>query len=65
MYQDIIDAAGFTVWARMQAGQPLTMALCREVTTELGCSTAAAERVYYQVRQWRSGISQTRRLGGR
>jgi hypothetical protein len=64
MYQDIIDAAAFDVWARMQAGQPLTMALCREVTTELG-KPAYADKVYWLVQQWCSGIAQTRRLSRR
>jgi hypothetical protein len=65
VWQDAIDAAGFTVWARIQAGgEPLTMALCREVVAESG-STARANAVYFLVRGWESGITRTRRLGGR
>jgi hypothetical protein len=64
VWQDAIDAAAFAVWARIQAGQPLTLALCREVITELD-STARANEVFYLVRQWRSEVSRTRRLGGR
>ena len=64
MYQDKIDAAAFAVWARMQAGQPLTMTLCHRVIGELG-STARADRVYYVVRQWQSEVSRTRRLSRR
>jgi hypothetical protein len=62
--QDIIDAAAFDVWARMQDGQPLTMALCHRVIAELG-STARANEVYYLVRQWRTEITRTRRLSRR
>jgi hypothetical protein len=31
MRQDIIDAAAFSVWARVQAGEPLSMTLCHRV----------------------------------
>jgi hypothetical protein len=64
MRQDIIDAAAFDVWARIQDGQPLTMTLCPRVVAELG-STARVNEVYFLVRQWRSEITRTRRLGGR
>jgi hypothetical protein len=64
VYQGTIDAAGFAVWARIQGGEPLTLALCREVVAELG-STARPNAVYFQCRQWDSGITQTRQLGRR
>jgi hypothetical protein len=56
MYRDVVDAAGFAVWERVQAGEPLTGQLCQRVVAELG-STANAERVYYQARKWRSEIA--------
>jgi hypothetical protein len=62
--QDIIDATGFAVWERVQAGEPLTMQLCQRVVAELG-STARPNAVYFQCRQWDSGITQTRQLGRR
>ena len=48
----------------MQAGEPLTLGLCREVITELG-STANADRVYYLVRRWQADTTRTRRLSRR
>jgi hypothetical protein len=56
--------AAFSVWARIQAGEPLTVAVCREVITELD-STARANEVFYLVRPWQADITRTRRLGGR
>jgi hypothetical protein len=38
--QDVVDAVSFAVWERVQAGQPLTLALCREVA-ELGSTVNA------------------------
>ena len=64
MRQDKIDTAGFEVWARVRAGQPLTMALCHQVIAESG-STANAQNVYFQVRQWQAETTRTRRLGRR
>jgi hypothetical protein len=40
------------------------VALCRQVVAELG-STARPNSVYFQCRQWHSGVSYTRRLGRR
>jgi len=62
--QDVIDAASFAVWARIQDGHPLTMASCHQVIAELG-STARAHRVYHQVRQWQADTDRTRRLSRR
>jgi hypothetical protein len=62
--QDVIDAAGLTVWTRVQGGEPFTMALCREAATELD-KPAYANSVYRQVQQWREGIDHTRRLSRR
>jgi hypothetical protein len=64
VYQDAIDAAGFAVWARTQAGEPLTMDLCRQVISDSD-STANAGRVYRLVRQWQAQIDDTRRLSRR
>jgi hypothetical protein len=64
VWQDKIDAAGFAVWARIQAGESLTMQLCRQVIAELG-STARPERVHYLVRQWQADTARTRRLSRR
>jgi hypothetical protein len=47
-----------------QSEETLTMALCRQVITESD-STAKAHEVYFQVRQWQSGIARTRWLGRR
>jgi hypothetical protein len=58
--QDVIDAAGFAVWRRIQAGEPLTLQLCRQVIGESGCSTARAHRVYRQVQQWQADTDRTR-----
>ena len=64
MRQDVIDAAGFTVWTRVQGGEPFTMALCREVATGLG-RPAYASSVYRLVQQWQAQINDTRRLSRR
>ena len=64
MYQDVVDAVGFVVFERVQAGEPLTIELCRRVVAELG-SCARPNAVYFQCRQWDSGITQTRQLGRR
>jgi hypothetical protein len=64
MYQDVVDAVSFVVWERVAGGEPLTLALCREVVTELG-SAARPNAVYFQCRQWHSGVSYTRRLSRR
>lgn len=64
MRQDITDITAFTVWARIQGGEALTMALCRQVFTELD-STARADRVHYLVRGWQADTARTRRLGRR
>ncbi|MGO9154795.1 hypothetical protein [Mycobacterium sp.] len=64
MYQDRIDLASFEVWARVQAGEPLTLALCEQVIAERG-STVSAHSVHYQVREWCTEIKQTHRLGQR
>jgi hypothetical protein len=62
--QDRIDQAALDVWTRVQGGEPFTMALCREVATELG-RPAYANSVYRQVQQWREGVDHTRRLSRR
>ena len=64
MRQDIIDAAAFEVWARIQAGEPFTMSLCHQVIAETN-STARAHRVYRQVQQWQADTDRTRRLSRR
>jgi hypothetical protein len=64
MYQDVVAAVGFVVIERVEAGEPLTLGLCREVVAELG-STARPNSVYFQCRQWQAGISQNRRLSRR
>jgi hypothetical protein len=64
MYRDVVDAAGFAVWERVQAGEPLTVQLCQRVVAELG-STARPNAVYFQCQRWHSGISYTRQLGRR
>jgi hypothetical protein len=60
--QDVIDAAGFTVWTRVQGGELFTIALCRQVIAESD-SAANPNRVYFLVRQWQADTTRTRRLG--
>ncbi len=62
--QDVVDQAAFSVWERIQRGEPLAMSLCHQVIAELG-STANANRVYLLVRQWQVDTDRTRRLGWR
>jgi hypothetical protein len=52
MYQDVVAAVGFVVIERVEAGEPLTLQLCREVVAELGSTVNAASIVQWHREAW-------------
>jgi hypothetical protein len=60
-----VHGAAIAVFNRVQAtGEPVTIALCRDLVSETG-STADPARVMAVVNQWNAEITSNRRRGGR